>query len=80
MGELGEQCSERYARPRSRLTSNTRRFVGGIPAERERESGEPRKDGGGIREMQIKGKFSATRANFAVYISAAFLGTTTVAS
>lgn len=36
MGELGEQCSERYARPRSRLTSNTRRFVGGISAERER--------------------------------------------
>lgn len=34
---MGEQCGERYARPRSRLASNTRRFLGGIPAERERE-------------------------------------------
>ena len=57
---MGEQCGERYARPRSRLASNTRRFLGGIPAEKEKEG---RKAEKGIPEMQIKGKFSATRAN-----------------
>lgn len=62
---MGEQCGERYARPRSRLASNTRRFLGGIPAEKEKEG---RKAEKGIPEMQIKGKFSATRAN--LYVSA----------
>lgn len=77
---MGEHSGNNAARDMRGLGRGSPPIRGDLLAEfqqRERE-GSRERTASGIREMQIKGKFSATRTNFAVYVSA-FLGTTTVA-
>lgn len=69
---MGEHSGNNAARDMRGLGRGSPPIRGDLLAEfqqRERE-GSRERTASGIREMQIKGKFSATRTNFAVYVSA----------
>lgn len=68
---MGEHSGNNAARDMRGLGRGSPPIRGDLLAEFQREREESReRTASGIREMQIKGKFSATRTNFAVYVSA----------